>query len=115
MTSGLAHVTTVRKTPVARQPASTFWALPWEIIRLRNLNGGVLMPRATETQGVTDCVRCAEQINDFLPHRDVRISIRITDEIHPMLGTANEDVNSVRRPQETHTFLDITPNQRHND
>lgn len=73
------------------------------------------MSWTAKAQGIADGVRRPQHINDLLPHRYVRISICVANKIHPMLSTAEKDIDTIRRPQESDLFLFVASDEGHDD
>jgi hypothetical protein len=55
------------------------------------------MTRATQLQLIANCLVNSQHAEHVAPHRDVGISRRITNQVHPMLCSAEQDIDPIRR------------------
>jgi hypothetical protein len=52
---------------------------------------------------------------DISPHRDVEICLRVTDQVHSILCSAEQHIDTVFSPEKAHLALWIAADQRHDD
>lgn len=57
----------------------------------------------------------AQQVDDLLPHRNVRVCVSVANNVHTMLSTAEEHVYPILCPQETNFAVFIASDQRNDD
>jgi hypothetical protein len=115
MASGFALVTTVRETVGTSLFTSTFRALLKKFVRLSDLNDHLRVSGAAQVESVADGVRSPKRVDDFLPHGDIGVCLRVANEIHTMLGSTEEHINAVRCFEESNLLLVVAANERDND
>jgi hypothetical protein len=71
MTSGLAHMATVRQAPGTREATSSFWADFGKVMRFVNFNLGFGMAWAAKPQTCSHGVSHPKHVDNFLPHFNV--------------------------------------------
>jgi hypothetical protein len=96
----LALMSTWLKSTGTWEITTTFRALFLKVVRLRAKNRDFFMTRAAEGQLCTDCVSVGELGVNIRPHWDIEVRLRVSNEIHPMLRSAQENIDSVLRPEE---------------
>ena len=85
MASSSARMTTLESL-VAWYVASTLWRKLEEVVRLgdKKRRGG--MSRTLELETHAKVASHLEHVNDICPHQDILISIRVPNNVHPVLG-----------------------------
>ena len=97
------------QAPVASKPAPSFGAVCCELLRLRDLNLGLGVTRAAKSEGRADGILEAQHAEHG---GNVGVGVRIADEIHAVLGAAEEDVDAILRPQEADTVSVVAADER---
>ena len=97
------------QAPVASKPAPSFGAIYCELLRLRDLNLGLGVTRAAKSEGRADGILEAQHAEHG---GNIGIGIRIADKIYAVLGAAEEDVDTILRPQEADTVSVVTADER---
>lgn len=100
------------QAPVASEPAPSFGAVCRKLLRLRDLNLGLGVTRAAKSEGRADGILEAQHAEHGGPHGNVGVGVRIADEVHAVLGAAEEDVDAILRPQEADTVSIVAANER---
>jgi hypothetical protein len=95
--------------------ASTFWTGCCKIIRFTNLDNLVDVTRAAQCESLTNRVLGSKHVDDFLPHFNAGICLGIANQVHPMLGSAQQDVDTVRGFEESNISLFVAADQGDND
>jgi len=56
-----------------------------------------------------------EHVDDLLPHWHVRVCVSVANEIHSVLGTAQENVDTIRCLEKSNVSSFVASNQRDDD
>jgi hypothetical protein len=103
------------KTPLARKRAASFWASRHEVFRLTTLDRRVFVSWAAEMEAVSYRFCFFQLFSDIHPHRNICISVCASDEVHTVLGSTQQHIDSVNSPEKAHLALRVTSDKRHDD
>jgi hypothetical protein len=112
---GRALVTAAVQAAVAAEVAAAVGTEAGEVVGLTAPDWPVDVPRTAELECRADGIAGLELASDVNPHSDIRVRVGVADEIHAVLGAAQQHVDAVRRLEETDLAAIVAANQRDND
>lgn len=84
-------------------------------MRLAAADGRGRVAGAAQLQGPPDAARGLELAAHLVPHGDVGVRVDVADEVHAVLGAAQQDVDPVGGAEEPDFSLGVAADQRHDD
>lgn len=81
-------MTAVVKSSIVSKLTPTFWTKPGKVVGLEDFNASLGMPRAAKAKSFTDGTCPLQHFLDLGPHKLIRVSIGVADEVHAILSTA---------------------------
>lgn len=112
---GLTLVSASFQPPFTRQRASALGRQLEKVLWMRTLYRRILVSWTAEVESASDGISLLKSSAHIHPHRDIRVRVGASNEIHAVLGSAEQNVNAVRRPEEADLSLGIAPDQGHDD
>lgn len=108
-----APMSTRLKTFRARQITPALGTLPDKFVGLGAQNRGVGMAGVEEWHGVPDGAGLGGLRVDLSPHVDVQVCLCVADEVHYVLGAAQQDIDAVFRPEKPYLPVPVASHERH--
>lgn len=85
------------------------------MLRLGDEDGRVRMAGALKLKFVPKVVVRLQQLDDLAPHCYVAVCIGVANDVATMLGSRQENVDSVRCAEEAASVLRVAPDERNDD
>jgi hypothetical protein len=85
------------------------------MVWLGDADWGVGMPVTLKLQTCAQAAIRGEHVNDFLPHWNIIVSVRVSNNVHAMFCTGQQNINAVGSAEKSTLPLQVTPHERDDD
>jgi hypothetical protein len=99
------------ETLVANERAPAFGALDGEVVGFGAQNRGIRVARTDQPNGRTHGIPLLELLMNIGPHGHLLVRLRVANEVHPVLCSAEQHVDAVLRAEEANLAFIVAADQ----